>query len=244
MHAAINMWHDTLCCRTHLYAQCSCREELPEGVAAAAYDSPQRQLAAVAEASFYLYERQLQRERLPELSIQLPAQPQWQQQQGQEQAADGPGSGSKKGELCIRVEYSGGSGGGTTSGLHFWRRYACTDNQVGCCLRGMGRRPHPLRHGMHAGTMRTQRGAALPPLCAGAPGQRLAAMRGHALCGGFFPAGPHLPRRGGGLAAGCVCGHCQAARAADRRAFRRWFNVPRLPARAPHPGAAWLACPL
>ena len=97
-------------------------------MSAAAYDSPQRQVAAVAESAFYLYERQLQRERQPELLIRLPeaaaaAPP----QQG-----GAPGRASKKGqqELVLRVEFQGGGGGGSGAGLHFWQQYAATDNQV------------------------------------------------------------------------------------------------------------------
>lgn len=106
-----------------------CREELPESVTAAAYESAQRQTAAVAESAFYLYERQLQRERQPELSIRLPAAAA-QSPQGK----GGKGGGSSKVELCIRVEYSSGVGAvgcGGSAGLHFWQQYACTDNQVG-----------------------------------------------------------------------------------------------------------------
>lgn len=96
----------------------------------------QRQLAAVAQSACFLYERQLQHERQPELAIQLPAGP--------------GGSSGKQAEVSLRIEYRGGSGGssdgdgdggggdggggddckGPSAGLHFWERYAATDSQV------------------------------------------------------------------------------------------------------------------
>lgn len=113
------------------------REELPQSVTSAAYDSPQRQVAAVAEAAYYLYERQLQRERQPELSIRLPQEVQHQlQQQGGAAAARGKGgsSSSRDTELRVRVEFRGGvaagAGAGPPAGLHFWQQYAATDAQV------------------------------------------------------------------------------------------------------------------
>lgn len=115
------------------------REELPQSVTGAAYESPQRQVTAVAEAAYYLYERQLQRERQPELSIRLPAAVQQQlQQQG---AAAGPAArdkgsggsgGSEDSELRVRVTFSGGAAAaaGPAVGLCFWQQYAATDAQV------------------------------------------------------------------------------------------------------------------
>lgn len=90
----------------------------------ASYDSPHRQLAAVSDAAFYLYERQLQQERQPELSIQVPAQSQ------QQQVGTGPAGSGSKDKLVIRVEYSGGGAGSSGTGMQFWGRYSCTDNQA------------------------------------------------------------------------------------------------------------------
>jgi len=98
-------------------------------VIAGPYDSPQRQLAAVADSCFYLYERQLQRERQPELLIHLPDPLPPLLVLAAAAAAGGGGGQDGKGsrELCIRVEYSGRAGG---AGLHFAQQFAATDNQV------------------------------------------------------------------------------------------------------------------
>lgn len=88
---------------------------------------PQRQVAAVAEAALYLYERQLQRERLPELTIRLPPP---QPAAADKAPGEAPGGTPKKAAaaLRIRVEFSGGGPG--AAGLHFWGRYAASDSQV------------------------------------------------------------------------------------------------------------------
>ncbi|KAL4420393.1 hypothetical protein ABPG75_010049 [Micractinium tetrahymenae] len=115
------------------------REELPESVTGAAYDSPGRAAGAVAEYCLYMYERQLQRERQPELTFQLPdplpplpaATPESAGTAGgsrQQDGRDGKAAGGGRGkEAVIRVEWScpGGS-----AGLRFWQGYALTDNQV------------------------------------------------------------------------------------------------------------------
>lgn len=90
----------------------------------------------MAEAALYLYERQLQRERLPELTIHLPSPAAAVDKApaaggGTPGGAGGtpPGSGGKReGALRIRVDFSGGGAG--AAGLHFWGRYAATDSQV------------------------------------------------------------------------------------------------------------------
>lgn len=104
-------------------ACCRCREELPESVAAAAAagGAPERQAAAVAEGAFFLYERQLQRERQPELTFRQPPAAGSQTSPG--------AAGGKREELRIRVEFAGSaaSGGG---GLRFHEGYAATDAQL------------------------------------------------------------------------------------------------------------------
>ena len=93
---------------------------------AAAYESAQRGTAAVAEAAFYLYERQLQRERLPELTITLPPAAAG---GGAAGAGGGGGASGQPGELLrVRVDFGGGGAG--VAGLQFWQAFAATDAQV------------------------------------------------------------------------------------------------------------------
>ncbi len=109
-----------------------CREELPESVTGAAYDSPSRAAGAVAEYCLYLYERQLQRERQPELTFQLPdplpALPEAAGGPEHLEGRNGRAAGGRGKEVVLRVEWRSAGG---SAGLRFWRDYALTDNQVG-----------------------------------------------------------------------------------------------------------------
>jgi hypothetical protein len=112
---------------------CCCSEQLPDIPEPPTDEAQQqRQVASLAESAFFLYERQLQRERLPELTIQVPPQAlnaSTQQHNGAAgRAAKGSSSIAAKHELTVRVEYGSGQGG--SAGLHFWGRYAATDNQA------------------------------------------------------------------------------------------------------------------
>ena len=114
------------------------REDLPDSVPLADA-SPAQQAAVTAEYCFYLYERQLQRERQPELLITLPhplppTPVEGGAQAGAKAAGGSRASGKAAAEVVVRIEYSGGGGGGG-AGLRFWQQFAATDNHV----RGWGR---------------------------------------------------------------------------------------------------------
>lgn len=119
----------------HATHRTSCREELPESITGTGYDSPSRAAGAVAEYCLYMYERQLQRERQPELTFRLPdplpALPAAAAagKSGPSEGRDGRSAGAGRGrEVAIRVEWACAGG---SAGLRFWRDYAVTDNQVG-----------------------------------------------------------------------------------------------------------------